>query len=132
MSAKAHDGTGDHSGNGSLDKDKTFEILSNERRRHILDILSRTDHMDKGELATLVTVRETGKPKSKINSTERKNVLVGLHQCHLPKLADYGVINYEDDTVSLKPGNDALLSYLRFNPDASIPAKIKYVGTSLF
>jgi len=86
-------------GIGTLDKDTRFELLSNERRRHVIDILLSVDSIDKGSLTDRVAGRELQKQPEKLTSKERKRVLVGLHQCHLPKLEDAKVVEIDRQTI---------------------------------
>jgi|GEM_PF-898819 len=78
-----------------LGLDEVFGILQNRRRRDVLrHLLEHTSEADLGSLAEQIAARECGKPVSQLDSQERKRVYIGLYQCHLPKLADVGVIDY--------------------------------------
>jgi len=128
--------TDGHNSTDSLDTSSLFHILSNERRRITLDILSRGP-MDLGELATQVTARENGIPPAEVTSDMRKCVYVGLYQAHLPKLKDHGVIEEtETGELCLTDKADTLLSYMDYepentNPQSGIVSRVKYVGTAI-
>lgn len=78
--------------------DERFEILKNERRRIVLRYLTEVEETVKlNELADQVTAIENDTDPDAITSEERKRVYVGLYQFHLPKMADIGVIEYDQD-----------------------------------
>lgn len=80
----------------TLSMDETFELLKNNRRRLVLEYLMRHDGEAKlDDIADHVTAIENDTEVSAITSEERKRVYVGLYQFHLPKMADMGVIDYE-------------------------------------
>lgn len=95
--------------------DTIFEVLKNDRRRMVLECLKR-----KGGSATLsdlaeeIAAMENGKDVSQIRSQERKRVYVGLYQCHLPKMDESEVINFDSDrgTVEVGPLADSCEDYL--------------------
>ncbi|ELZ46346.1 hypothetical protein C464_11043 [Halorubrum coriense DSM 10284] len=75
--------------------DQLFEILKNKRRRRVLRyLLEGEEEVTLDELAEAIAARETGKDVKQITSQERKRVYVGLYQCHLPKMDDYGAVSY--------------------------------------
>ena len=92
-------GEPDEGSNGAeetLSMDETFELLKNNRRRLVLEYLMRHDGEAKlDEIADHVTAIENDTEVSAITSTERKRVYVGLYQFHLPKMADMGVVDYQ-------------------------------------
>lgn len=102
---------------GSIDKDGAFTILSNQRRRWIIQALNTHGEMDRSELATKVAAKENNKPANQLTSKERNRVLVALHQSHLPKMADYGVIDYEDARVSPTKAVPVLMWYVEAKPE---------------
>lgn len=66
--------------------DRVYEILGNARRRAVLDYLAEHGLCDKGDLAEVIAEEF---------DTDRKAALTGLYQVHLPKMADTGVIDYD-------------------------------------
>lgn len=72
--------------------DDVFTILSNSRRRAVISALMDEGQLTKRELIDRVTASETDVPVPEIESDERRRVQITLHQTHLPKLEDYGVI----------------------------------------
>jgi len=95
--------------------DETFDLLRNQRRRDVLIYLAETadNTATVGELAEHVAAKENDIDKDQLSSTQRKRVYIGLYQCHLPKMDDLDVIEYDQDrgTVVLQ-NNSRLFSYL--------------------
>lgn len=76
--------------------DRTFEILKNERRRRVLTHLDRADGpVGIGVLAEALAAVENDTTAARVDSTQRKRVYVALYQCHLPKMAELGVVEYD-------------------------------------
>jgi hypothetical protein len=77
------------------------EILFNERRRALLRILkgATEESLTMRELSERLATRETGEDPAPRDA--RHSVYVALQQHHLPKLDDSGVIEREQDRVSL-------------------------------
>ena len=99
---------------GELPLDVLYSLLSNERRRRTLRFLSEEPETTLGELAEHIAAIENGKPVDAVNSTERKRVYICLYQCHLPKLDDAGVIDFDQARKTVRPAGHAeeLLRYL--------------------
>lgn len=102
-----------------LPKDVIFELLSAERRRLVLDYLAENGgETTLGDLADHVAAKENGIEPQLLSSKQRKRVYIALYQCHLPKLDDTNVIDFESarGTVILRPEADALFHYLELGP----------------
>ncbi|WP_227357479.1 DUF7344 domain-containing protein [Haladaptatus salinisoli] len=74
----------------SLSLSEVCQILSSRYRRHLLSHLQTKD-ADVADLDELVT--HIHKKSEKTTTTEQ--VRISLIYTHLPKLADYGVIDYD-------------------------------------
>jgi hypothetical protein len=112
----------------SLDRTQIYDVLSNERRSMVLDLLSAEEPRDLGSLAELIAAEETGEdppPRKK-----RTSVYVTLHQTHLPKLAELDVVEYDDreKVVSLGARAPAVLAQREDASTTSAPAETD--GTS--
>jgi len=82
----------------SASLDVIFEILKNSRRREVLHFLREKDEqVSLGELAEHVAAIENDTTTDALTSSERKRVYVGLYQCHLPKMDDIGVVDFNQD-----------------------------------
>ena len=95
-----------------LPLDVTFEILKNRRRRLVLDYLREADETVRiGELAEHIAAIENDIPVQQLNSQQRKRVYIGLYQCHLPKMDDAGVVDFNQDRglVDLTDAGDTAL-----------------------
>jgi len=98
-----------------LPLDVTFEILKNRRRRLVLDYLREADETVRiGELAEHIDAIENDIPVQQLNSQQRKRVYIGLYQCHLPKMDDAGVVDFNQDRglVDLTDAATPLYAYL--------------------
>jgi hypothetical protein len=92
----------------ALSLDLVFEILKNCRRRMVLEELDAADgEVPIGELSEVIAARENDKGVDEISSEERKRVYVGLYQCHLPKMNEAGVIEFNKDRGLVTPGEHA-------------------------
>lgn len=114
----------------ALPLDVVFDMLKNERRRKVLHYL-RTEEgpFTLSELAEHIAALENDKDVAALNSTERKRVYVGLYQCHFPRMADAGVIEFDRDrgTVWIGDNIEQLYPYLDVDQDDEDHLRI-YVG----
>jgi hypothetical protein len=98
-----------------LAKDTLFDLLQNQRRRDALAYLKANDgRATLSEMAEHIAAKENDLPVEGINSKQRKRVYIGLYQCHLPKMANAGVVSYDKDrgTIELKNVAAQLYPYL--------------------
>jgi len=110
---------GDSENGDLLPYDVVFGLLANERRRNTLVYLTESENPTTlSNVAEHIASLETGKPVRALSSSERKRVYVGLYQCHLPKMDDADVIDYNQSrgTIEIRSEADQLLRYL---PDDS-------------
>jgi DNA-binding transcriptional ArsR family regulator len=95
--------------------DVIFEILKNSRRREVLRFLrERDEQVSLGDLAEHVAAIENDTTTDALTSSERKRVYVGLYQCHLPKMDDIGVVEFNQDRghITLTEKADDFEKYL--------------------
>lgn len=104
-----------------LKLDAVFSLLSSERRRIAIQIINDQGAINKSELAEHVAAVELDKPIRDLDSQERKRVLVSLHQAHLPKMEQWGVIDYDAQTGRIERRKEIgkPLWYLQNSPDSS-------------
>lgn len=91
-----------------LPKDVRFDILKNRRRRLVLQYLIENDNpVSLGTLSEYVAAVENDKSRSALNSRERKRAYVGLYQCHLPRMHDADVVDFDQDRGRVELGEHA-------------------------
>lgn len=98
-----------------LPLDQIFEILKNSRRRQTLRFLYENDgETTLSEVAEHIAALENDTTVQAISSAQRKRVYVGLYQCHLPKMDDTDVIDFEQNrgTIEFGPNIAQLEPYL--------------------
>ncbi|UPM42892.1 DUF7344 domain-containing protein [Halocatena salina] len=104
----------------ALGPDRIFEVLKNQRRRRTLQYLIERDNpVTIGALAEHIAALENDTTESALTSRERKRVYVGLYQCHLPKMDDTGVVEFNKarGTISLGPTFEQFEPYLNLDGD---------------
>jgi hypothetical protein len=104
--------------------DTVFFTLSNPRRRYVLHHLKRQkDAVAVGELATEVAAWENRTTTELVSNKHRKRAYSALHQTHLPKMNQLGIINYDRERGVVEPSAsvDALDFYLDVVPQNSAP-----------
>jgi len=110
----------------TLSKSEVFELLSADRRQEVLRYLDNTEgKATLSELAEHIASLECDCDQSQLSSQQRKRAYVGLYQCHLPKMADAGVIDYNADRgiVTLNERSVRLLNYLYFEEESKSVTK---------
>lgn len=98
-----------------LPLDITFEILKNSRRRTVLEYLrDEEDTVTIGELAEHIAAIENDTTVQQLNAQQRKRVYIGLYQCHLPKMDDANVVDFNQDRglVTITETAEPLFDYL--------------------
>jgi hypothetical protein len=98
----------------ALSKDVVFEILKNQRRRDAIKYLKENDgEATLGDMAEYIAAKENDIEIEALSSSQRKRVYIGLYQCHLPKMANSGVIDFEKNRgdITLKPAAEQLDPY---------------------
>jgi len=102
-------------GTEELSLDLIFEILKNERRREVIRYLREHEQqVTLSDLAEHIAALENDTDIASITSSQRKRVYVGLYQCHLPKMADMGIVDFNQNRgiVDLGPNAPQLYEYI--------------------
>jgi len=87
---------------GELTADTILELLANRRRRYLLYALrGREDPIELSTLAEQVAGWEHDVPPESVEKNEYKSVYVSSVQCHVPKLADAGVVDHDTNNHSV-------------------------------
>lgn len=99
---------------GSLPQEEIFELLANERRRHVLACLFEHDSLPLPDLADEVALREHNAPLPQIPEDDVLQVYLSLWHSHIPKLADANVVTYHQarDIVELAENAAPLQEYI--------------------
>jgi len=99
----------------ALSKDTLFEILKNQRRRDALLYLKTNDGVATlSDMAEFIAAKENGIDIGALSSSQRKRVYIGLYQCHLPKMAGAGIVDFDKNrgNIALRPAAEQLDVYL--------------------
>jgi len=81
-----------------VDLNELFEVLGNDRRRRVLRYITSpgTDEVvTLRKLAGHIAALENEIPEDQLGSQQRKRVYIALYQCHLPRMDDAGVLEFE-------------------------------------
>ena len=100
---------------GQLPDDVIFGLLKNQRRRDTLRFLDRNGgESTLSELAEHIAAMENDIEVRQLSSDQRKRVYIGLYQCHLPKMDNAGVIEFDKNRgdVELCEPAEQLLQYV--------------------
>jgi len=85
-----------------------YHLLSNQRRREAIEcVRSRAEAVAVRELSEVIAAAETG--ESPPPRDVRESVYASLHQTHLPKLDDAGVVVYDRDAKVVRARDRARL-----------------------
>jgi hypothetical protein len=104
-----------------LPLDIVFEIIRNERRRLVLQCLDESDDetLKLGDLSERIAAIENDTSEEALSAQQRKRVYVGLYQCHLPKMADAGVIEFDKKRGTISQGPNVAQLDLYLDVDGS-------------
>jgi len=88
-----------------LPQDELFDLLSNGRRRYVLQYLSQAGGTaDFERLTDTVAAWENDTTVDRIEEDERKRVYVSLYQTHLPRLESSGVVTFDQEQGIVEAG----------------------------
>lgn len=123
----------------SLPLDQVFEILKNRRRREVLKFLNERDEsVSLSDLAEHVAAIENETTVKALSSSQRKRVYVGLYQCHLPKMDDMNIVDFDQNRGRIELAENAgqLDAYIEPGTDETYwhyyYASTSLLGTGLF
>lgn len=109
-----------------------FEVLSNQRRRFAVYAVSGEEEVKLGTLAERIAAWENEQPLDQVTSAERKRVYTALQQSHLPRLAEAGLVDYDDRAgiVRPRPEIEEYDVYMEVVGGREIPWNQYYLGLS--
>lgn len=95
-----------------IEVDTLISVISNERRRYVMDAFAEHDRLSKSEIADHVTRMQYG---DKYTSGNRSSVYISLSQTHIPTMLDLCVLKENDVLTKGKHFENTYkaLSYLR-------------------
>lgn len=114
---------GNDSSEVEVNKDDIFEILKNSRRRGVLRYIEERcgeESVSLSDVAEHIAAKENDVTVAMLSSKQRKRVYVGLYQCHLPKMDEAGVIDFNKarGTIELRESASVLYPYLYLDEEA--------------
>lgn len=115
-----------------LDTEAIHSVLSNQRRRLALETLREADGpLDLRDLSEQIAAAETGESPPPRN--KRQSVYVSLHQTHMPKLKDLGIVSYDEQSkfVSLEEPMSDVAVYMETVPRFGLSWSEFYTGVGL-
>jgi hypothetical protein len=133
VSDRAVSGAITTNGDGELEPAEIHDVLRNDRRRLVLERLRASDESE--------TVRDLSEHIAGVEAGEhppprnvRQSVYVSLHQTHLPKLDDLGIVAYDADEkeVRLDDRADEVTVYMEVVPKYGLSWGEYYFGLGLF
>src|SRR6056297_385882 len=108
-------GSTSRAGGSELSKGEIFDLLKNRRRRTVIRFLRENDgYAELNDLAEYIAAKENDIDVRQLSSDQRKRVYIGLYQCHLPKMDEAGVVDFEKDRghIVLNESAERLRTYL--------------------
>ncbi len=127
--------TPDEGDSAQLERGQIFEILSNDRRRYVIHYLKQQSDgttIQLREVVDQVAAWENGTDVSGLDSGDRKTVYTALKQTHLPRLDEFGVVEYDHQRgeVTLTETADQVQLYMEYVPEDDISWSQYYLGLS--
>ena len=119
-------------GDDRLNTEAIHSVLSNNRRRLTLEILRQSDEeLTLRELSEQIAAEESGETPPPRN--KRQSVYVSLHQTHLPKLKELGIVSYDEQSkvVILEEPMSEVAVYMETVPRYGLSWSEFYMGVGL-
>lgn len=90
-----------------LELDDVLSCLSNERRRHTIELLhTHGEALPLSEVAEHVAARQYGVDRQALTSKQRKCVYTGLYQAHMEKLVSVDAVQFDERAKVLAPAEN--------------------------
>lgn len=97
----------DSSDTPSVDRSTLHDLLSSERRRHVLSCLGEHGPMALPDLADEVAEREHDAALPQVPEDAVLTIYLSLYHTHVPKLAQADVVSYDQDRDAVALATDA-------------------------
>lgn len=91
-----------------------LHILRAERRRQVIEIISKEGECELRPVAKEVAAVEYDTPAELVSNDQYQNVYVSLVQVHLEVLDEEGIVIYNSDRKVIKPGPRLGVTYLAY------------------
>ena len=114
-----------------LSNEEIFDVLQNERRRHVLQYLrEHGGPVSLGDLADHVAAAEYDCQTDDVTSAQRKRVYTTLQQSHLPQMDEVGIVEYDSDdgVITTTDQTKELTVYLEIVPQGEFPWREYYLS----
>jgi hypothetical protein len=114
-----------------LSNEEIFDVLQNERRRHVLQYLrEHGGPVSLGDLADHVAAAEYDCSCEEVTSAQRKRVYTTLQQSHLPQMDEVGIVDYDSDegVITTTDQTEELTVYLEIVPQGEFPWREYYLS----
>ncbi|RDI72890.1 DUF7344 domain-containing protein [Halopelagius longus] len=125
-------GSADDGDGETLAETEIHDVLRNDRRRLVIERLrDESGEETVADLAEWIASIESGESPPPRNI--RQSVYVSLHQTHLPKLDELGIVRYDDDEkrVAIADGADEVAVYMEVVPKYAISWAEYYLGVGV-
>ena len=130
MGVEAQQSVGPEASSDALEQTEIHDVLRNDRRRVVLSHLQDTDTpVSVRELSEHVAAVETG--ESPAPRDVRQSVYVSLHQTHLPKLTELGIVESQAEGVALSDQARRVIVYLEIVPKYDLSWGEYYLGLAV-
>jgi hypothetical protein len=114
-----------------LSQDTLFSLLSNPRRRFVLQYLNRVkEPVSLQDLTTEVAAWENETDPEELTDKQEKRIYVSLYQTHIPKLEEAGIVRHDEETGEIlltDKANDVSV-YLNGQVQRTRPWELYYLG----
>lgn len=91
-------------GDGDLSPETTFDLLSDRRRRTVVAfLLIHKRSLTVSDLAKLIAEREHETEITELSGDEVRAIHTDLYHVHVPRLADAGVVEYDEKRDLVEP-----------------------------
>lgn len=107
-SADVHDRNGAGLPDSRLENDDMFDALNHERRRYLLYTLLEDEAWSLREIAAKLAAWENDATVDTVGRDEVEKTYASLYHAHVPKLLDYGIVDFERSEGTVTRGPNAM------------------------
>jgi len=90
-----------------LELEHVYEALAHPRRRYLCYLLLAEPVWTLTELAAEIAAREDGSPDAAVDDGDLERVCVSLYHAHVPKLVDWKVVSFDEETETVAIAENA-------------------------